>query len=391
MKKICLFMHSPFSLGGEQRVVTVLSNYLVNKGFDVYFLLTDKSKKVDYNIYNMNKKIHIIFIEEYNTILHRGIRKILNIFRYKKSKHLRFTKNIYCNLFDKNILTKKINGYKFDYIIGVSSQYFGILSVLKPYLKETKIIAWQHSTFESYYKTKNHRFYNQDVFVRYMLKNVDFYILQTQDDKNKMKNEYEYDAKVIENPNTFIIKKISKLEDKNFLAMGRLDKIKGFDKLIESFNIFAKQNKEWKLYIVGDGKERQNLEELINYYNLRDRIILTGKTDNVEKYYLNSTIYLMTSAYEGWGMVVTEAMQHGLPIIGYDIPSTKEIFGSKKCGILVKQYDILKFADAMINLSSNNNLIKYYSSNAIDQVKHFDIEIIGEKWIKVLDKEECYE
>lgn len=382
MKKICFFMRTPFSLGGEQRVVTTLSNYLVDRGYDVYFLLTCPNDRVDYKMYNMDKRIKILFMKKYNNIFNRIFRKFFSFFRYKSN--LFFVRNSYCNFIDKKILTEELNKHKFDYIIGVSSEHFGILSVIKDNLINSKIIAWQHSTFESYFKTKNHRMFNQNTFIKQMMSKVDKYVVQTCSDKQKILNEYGIDAYVIGNPNTFKQSELSKLESKNFLAIGRFDYVKGFDMLIEAFSIFAQNNKQSNLYIVGEGKEKKVYEKLIDKYNLRDRVFIINKTNQIKQYYLNSLAYIMTSRWEGWGMVVTEAMQFGLPIIGFDIPSTIEIFGDKECGILVEKFDIKKLANAMEEILSNNK--KYeYSKNCIEQVKNFNIEEIGEKWVEILD------
>ena len=377
-------MDSPFTLGGEQRVVSVLANYLYKNNYDIYFLLTDPNNLIDYNIYNLNKNIKIIFLKKYNTKFRILIRKILNKTRGIISKTLILQKQFYCNIFDKKIIIDELNNNYFDYIIGVASKYYGILSVVKPKLINTKIIAWQHSTYEAYFETENRRFYNQKKFVEYMFKNIDQYICQTQDDYEKIYNKFNYKSAIINNPNTFSNNKISNLNNNNFLALGRFVKMKGFDKLIDAFNIFAQNNKDWKLYIVGDGPEKNNYIKKIKEYQLEDRIILPGKTDNVESYYLNSTIYLMSSLWEGWGMVITEAMQYGLVVISFDLPSSKEIFGEKECGILVKKYNVEKYAQAMLKLVENEDLIKKYSSNSKEQVKRFRIETIGKKWEEIL-------
>lgn len=393
MKKICFFMNSPFTLGGEQRVVTILANYLVKQSYEVYFLLTDKNNKVDYAAYNLNKSVKLIFLPEYNKFFNKFIRKIVrksSNYNYKTGRfknNLKYLKSVYCNHIDEKILLEKISHYHFNYIIGVASNYYGILSILKPHLANTKVIAWQHSCFEAYFKTKGRRFYNQDLFLNYMFDNIDYYITQTSDDKNKIIKNYKYYPIVINNPNSFITEKISRFDNKNFVAVGRFDFVKGFDQLIEAFNIFSKKNKEWKLLLVGNGPERVKYEKLIHKYNLEDRILLIGETNDISKVYLNSSIYLMTSLWEGWGMVVTEAMAYGLPVISYNLPSSIEIFGDSDCGILVEKGNIQKFAESMELIANNQKLMKQMSKKGLTQVKKFDINSIGRKWISLFEGE----
>lgn len=382
-KKICFFMYTPFTLGGEQRVVTVLANNLIEQGYNVDFILLDKTKKIDYSRYNMNKNIKIRFI--HNSIKFKVKRKLALIIRKKlintrilnKSLFLQKRMYSYCEK-----VADIINKEKYDYVIGVASEYYGILSYLKPKIKNTKVVAWQHSTFDAYYKTPGRRLYNQEKFIKEMFKNIDYYVCQTHDDKELISKHFNFDAIVINNPNTFKTSKKSNLSSKIFMAAGRFSKIKGFDMLIESFNLFSKNDNEWKLYIIGDGEEKKKYIEKIKKYNLQDRIVLKPKTNNIEEYYLNSSVYLMSSLWEGWGMVVTEAMQYGLPVISYDLPSTKEIFGNLECGILVEKFNIEKYAYEMGKIVKNKKQLKKFSDNAIKQVKKFDIEKIGKKWTK---------
>ena len=150
--------------------------------------------------------------------------------------------------------------------------------------------------------------------------------------------------------------------------------------------MFSKNNSEWNLYIVGEGEDRKKYQDIINKYNLNKRIFLTGQVIDVPKYYLNSSIYVMTSSWEGWGMVVTEAMAYGLPIISYDIPSSREIFGKSNCGILIEKNNVSQLASAMNYLANNELKIKEMSKESLSQVKKFDIEKIGKQWIKLIFK-----
>ncbi len=392
MKKICFFMNSPFTLGGEQRVVTILANYLVNHNYEVSFLLTDRFQKQDYEMYKLDKKIKLNFVLKYNKFFNRVVRKFykkLGVFNSKKGiikNRLSLLKKIYCNGFDKKILANVINKEKYDFVIGIGSEYFSILVILKPFLSNSKIVAWEHSCFNAYFKTKGRRFYNQNALIKYLFNNIDYYVVQTDDDRKKIENNYKYSAITLNNPNSFKTLEISDLTTKNFVAVGRYTFVKCFDELIEAFHLFSKNNSEWNLYIVGEGDDRKKYQDIINKYNLNKRIFLTGQVIDVPKYYLNSSIYVMTSSWEGWGMVVTEAMAYGLPIISYDIPSSREIFGKSNCGILIEKNNVSQLASAMNYLANNELKIKEMSKESLSQVKKFDIEKIGKQWIKLIFK-----
>ena len=128
-------------------------------------------------------------------------------------------------------------------------------------------------------------------------------------------------------------------------------------------------------------------EKYLNYIEregMQDSVILTGSTNETEKYYAESDIYLMTSRWEGWGMTVVEAMQHGLPVISVDLPSIREIFGDSNCGIILESDSREEMVKYMKRLAENREKMKTMGRNAVNRVKAFDREIIGKKWEAVL-------
>ena len=136
--------------------------------------------------------------------------------------------------------------------------------------------------------------------------------------------------------------------------------------------------------IYGDGPEKESLQNLINDLNLSDRIKLCGYCSDIMNKYLESSIYCMTSASEGFAMVVAEAMSCGLPVICYDIPAMKELI-DKDCGFIVNDKNYGDFVDKMLLLSSNEGLYKRFSKHAKEKSKDFDIEKIGSKWIELFN------
>ncbi len=387
MKKICFFMDSPFTLGGEQRVVTNLVNYLSDK-YKVSFLLTCKHKEENYSMYNLKENVEFFYLKKYHFFFHKLIRKIYKSLRYIFGFSLAMTKDSYCNLLDKEELVNIINENEFDIVVGVSSDFYSALASIKHCLTKCRVYAWQHSTFEAYFNTVNHRLYNQRKFVNFMFSNIDKYICQTTDDANKIFNTYGFHADVINNPNTFSDYSICTKKNNTFLAVGRLVKVKNFADVIKAFNLFNKANKNWDLKIVGDGPEKENLIQLVSDYHLEKYVEICQSTSNIKQYYNHSKVYLMTSSWEGWGMVVTEAMQNGLAIISYDIPSSREIFGKYNVGIIVTKGDVEKLAASMLQLAKNSDLLDECSKTAIERAKMFDISVIGKRWEELINEEE---
>lgn len=389
MKKICFFMSTPFDLGGEQRISSVLANYLANNDCQVTFLLTSKNHTINRKIYNLDARVKIIFISEFSSRAYRIKKKILNFFSKLNSfsgcfKHSYIIQKLfYCTNDETKILKKYFSQMEFDYIIGVGSMFAAKLCIIKKQLPELeKIVFWQNSSCRAYYETKGNRFYNQPKIISKILKNIDIYVVQTESDKEYLKEKYNYTSLKINNPNTFneYVEKMT--FPKRFIAAGRLVKLKNFELLIDSFKRFNNIYPDWKLYIFGDGPEKNKLKAKIKKYKLEDKIFLPGKSLDMKKEYNNASIYLMSSLWEGWGMVVTEAMQNGLAIISTELPSVEEIFGDFNCGIITKPNDV-DFAQSMIDLVRENKL-KKYSDNCVECVKRFDINKIGAQWLKIL-------
>ena len=179
-------------------------------------------------------------------------------------------------------------------------------------------------------------------------------------------------------------KKFCTLTSRNFLAAGRFVRLKGFDKLLAAFRKFAETDKEWNLVLVGDGPEKEKYQELISRYGIQDRVIMPGRSNRMEDHYLNASVYLMTSQWEGWGMTVAEAMEYGLPVISFDIPSMHEIFGEADCGIIVPMNDVEAMAKAMTELTSDPERLRRLGRNGEKQIEQFDADIVCRKWLEIL-------
>jgi len=394
--KVCFFMNTPFTVGGEQRVTTEIANYLYTQGIEVTFLLLDKSGKINRRIYNLKDNINIKFLKEYGNkdlIIKRQFKKIINKVNYYTgifSNNINILKNIYLNKQEEKILVSEFKKIKYDFIIGVGLRYTIMLSLIKSQLKDTKIIGWQNSTFEAYFETKNSRLYNSKKLAKYMFNNLDYYIVQTDYDRVKIQKEFNYNSVVINNPNSILENCIVQNECKEniFITTGRFVKLKNYDKIIYAFSKFLEKNKEWKLVLVGDGPQKKECEKLVKKLKIKDYVFFAGSVNDIDNYYRKSKIYICASKFEGWGMSITEAMIMKNAIISSDFPSVREIFGNIECGIILEKNSSDCLYEAMLKLALNktaqefNNIIDF----AYNQVQKFNINIIGKRWLNILYK-----
>ena len=166
------------------------------------------------------------------------------------------------------------------------------------------------------------------------------------------------------------------------MAVGRFSfKHKGFDLLIEAFNLFSKNDEDWVLDIVGEGPEEILYRELIMKYNLNNRIIIHPFTNNIQHYYSKAQIYVLSSRWEGFGLVLVEAMAHGLPVISSNLPTSKEILGD--FGMYFENGNIDDLAQRLVEATHIDWQTK--SQEALRIAQRFDIHPIVEQWKRLFE------
>ena len=384
MKKICFMLPTVFNIGGEQRVISSLSSALVERGYEVVLLLFTNKYEENFDLYDLNPQVEIVYVKGYQSFLCRLSRKFRNLnsnygfLRYLPGVNKLLIKKSFPYTRVKQIL-KKINP---DILIGVASDFNLLCALLAPDFS-CMTIATQHSCYDAYFNTKGRRHYYEKKLFRKLMQNINYYVVLTDHDKEKIEKDLQMLATRIYNIQSFVSDKRADLSKKQMIAAGRFDKVKGFDLLIAAFNIFYQKNQDWKLKIFGDGKERNNLMTQIEKYGLEDVIELPGYSTNLIQHFCESSIYILSSRWEGFPMVLGECMEVGLPIISFDIDVMQEFITSGKNGILVDKFDTTKLAFAMDQLANDLDLRERISEAGRIKVKELSKEKIVDEWEKL--------
>ena len=384
MKRICFITDSIFSFGGVQRVTAVIAKELA-KDYDVTIVTLDNPKTMDTTFYNLNEadikyrffsfphvnKCKILCCKAYSAFY----RKLLpqNKFTSNWYSHSSFPSEL------RNALSIELNKGDYDVIIGDHAPLAVRLASCKPQLGNTKLIGWIHNSYEALFGEKS-TYIGPELKKHYefQLETLDATVVLCQYDAK----QYYFPTKVIYNPLTLVPGERSKGISKKFLAVGRFSRLhKGFDLLIEAFHIFAKKNKEWTLDIVGEGVEEPLYRQLIQKYKLDDRITIHPFTNHIQQYYSDAQVYVLSSRWEGFGLVLVEAMAHGLPVISSDLPTSKEIMGN--FGLYFTNFNVKCMAQQMEEATKMD--WKKKSEEALKIAKRFRLETIIEQWKEIID------
>jgi glycosyltransferase involved in cell wall biosynthesis len=170
------------------------------------------------------------------------------------------------------------------------------------------------------------------------------------------------------------------------MAMGRLERPKGFDLLIQAFAQIAVRHQNWNLVILGEGSERAELQQMIESLGLSDRIALKGFVENPGASLARADLFVLSSRWEGLSMAVMEALAIGLPVISFDCPSgPAEMIDHGRNGLLVEPENVGLLAKAMDRLIDDKSLRKSLAQQASKSVrKKFGVDHIVDQWEHLL-------
>lgn len=372
MKKIIYTISKLSNYGGMERILTEKANYLSDY-FDITIITINHGGVFAYFLDKRIKHfdLEIKYQERWN------ITNISHIANYLKLRVLH-----------KNKLQDLVNKILPDFIVTLGS---GDASLI-PKIKTNAKIFWECHFGRHYFISDafnaNQKFttkifrYIINYFRDNLAKKYDKLIVLTEEDSKQWKTE-----NLITIPNfiTGNVNKQSLLTDKIAVTIGRLEKEKGYDILLDIWKVIYDKYPNWILNIYGEGSQRTLLEKKIYDLNLKNTVFLKGITNNVEEVYVNASMFLSTSLFEGFPLVVIEAISSGLPVISFDTCGSKEILKNNS-GIIINSYDKEAFSKAIIYLIENENARKQIGKNSKIESGKFEKDIIMKKWIELFNE-----
>ena len=377
MKKISILsLHLGY--GGIEKSIIALANLLCKK-YEVEIVCT--YKLYDKPVFDLNKKVKVCYLMEGyrpNRVEFKKALKKKKIFTALK-EGLKSLKILHLR---RKTMINYIKNSDADVIISTRDIFNAWLG---DYAKsEVLKIGWEHNHYHDNYR-----------YARNVIRSVyyvDYFVLVSA----SLKNFYEShlttsNCQCVYIPNIIdkIPKKVSSLETKRIVSVGRLSPEKGYMDLLKVFSVIANKYPTWHLDIIGDGVEKERLEKFINNHELNERVTLHGfqNKDYIDKILHDSSIYVMTSYTESFGIVLLEAMSHGLPCIAFDsAEGARELINSGMNGYLIKNRSYAAMIKKIEDLMKNKNVRKKIGLAGRYSIKIYTSEIVGEQWYNLIEE-----
>lgn len=370
--KIVYIIDSLALKGGAERIITEKMNYLATiYNYDVSVITYYQFHEP--NTYPLSCKVKQInlsipFYQQY---------------RYSYPKRLWLKWGFYRQL--QIELQQTVNSINPDILIGVGYTLADVVCSIK--CQAAKIIESHEARMytQSPLLHKNTSLFstiyailNRKIYLNIVEKRADAVVTLTKGDALEWKNAKR--VEIIPNFSIMPISNLSNGESKRVIAIGRLEWQKGYDKLIDIWKLVSPTHSDWQLDIYGEGSLEADLKKRINEAGLIN-VTIHPFTHNISQEYAKSSIQVLTSRFEGFSLVLLEAMRHGLPCVTFDCPfGPKELIDDNKCGYVIENDNINQFAERLNYLIDNQQVRKRFAKEALMKSRKYNVDNIMNLW-----------
>lgn len=271
--------------------------------------------------------------------------------------------------------------------IVIVSQSWSMQWVSKAVPRHLRVIGQSHESFEASRgllpSTIGSQRYRR--MVRHFA-DIDRLLLLTAVDARKFERAGFNNVGVMHNPLSFYPEHPSDLSRRTVVSVGRLVDQKRYDRLVDAFVTVADRHPDWRLRIFGDGPNEDQLRAQITRLGLSDHVELMGPTDRVEDELLNSSVFALSSEFEGLPLVLAEAMACGVPCVSFDCaPGITEIIQDGLDGLVVRNGDVAGLAEGVCRLIEDEALRRRLGECARVNIRRFSPDKILEEWHRLFD------
>lgn len=375
--KIVFCTPALYSAGGVERVISVKASYFSDiLGYDVIIIVTEGKGKPSF--FPLSERVKVInlginFEELWHQPFYRKVFLYLKKqFQYKKlltSELMRIHPDITISVLRReiNFITKIKDGS-----IKVGELHVNRKNYRNFEAGDTNVVKWLFAKFWMRNLIKH-------------LKKLDGLVVLTESEK--MAWPELSNVSVIPDPLSFSRKKCSSLTRKRVISIGRYAYQKGVDLLLQAWAIIEKDYPDWELVYFGQGDKTPYVQQMNELGIDTCRCLLNDKTSDVMKELQDSSLFVLSSRFEGFGMVLAEAMACGLPVISFDCKSgPSEIISEGEDGYLAPPENVDILAERMSYMIANPELRTRLGRNAFQNSLRYDIDGISKQWVQLFNK-----
>ncbi len=358
-----LYLQNKFDLGGINRITSVKENYLVNKGIEIHNLnVLDEECVPPKGMYSDKIIFHSIRVNRLNSLSSIPIFGRILRFFYFRIKLLLFYREI-----------------KPDIIVCTMPRLepMSVLWLTSHIVRIQEFHGWYNNTkalssSEEKEMRKRMKYYHMVALTKREADHIQRLLQQ----------------KCLHIPNATYLQPTSYSDCtiKRVLILARLTVGKGTVSILKHWIEVQRLHPDWELYIVGDGPEKEKLEQVKTEYGLQS-VQICHYTLHPATEYLRSSIFLLPSVSEGWPLVVVESMSYGVPVIAYDCPcGPSEIIQNGVDGFITKYQNPQEMIDKVNYLIEHPNVRTEMGKRARVNIQRFSMDDIMGKWIGIFDR-----
>ena len=372
--KILYQIHSTYNPGGMERVLLNKVRYLVEeKGWDVTVVTTDQHGRPSFYPFPDGVKMIDLGVNYSDDNGRPFVQKLTGYLRRRQEHKKRL----------KVLLEKERPDIVDCFYPGECSFVPGLKDGSRKVMElhQSKLFHHQYNRSGLMGLADKARALMDERLVR----KFDRFVVLTQEDM-QMWGEMP-GIRAIPNAASFIAEKYSDCSQKRVIAVGRLDYQKSFDRLIQVWEKMHQQMPEWRLDIFGQGEWKDMLQRMIDERGLEASVNLNAPTKDIGKEYSESSMIVMSSHYEGFPMVMIEAMACGLPAVCFDFKcGPRDIIIEGENGLIVPDGDIDGLAEAMVRLMRDDELRKRMGENAKKVVEKYSEDRVMGLWVNLYEE-----
>ena len=355
MKNLAFLINNLSHGAGRERATCVIANGLADFGYKVTILSCREGMEYKFPI---SDKVSVVSLKG-EEVKNRVLRKAMLLKRLKEV----------------------IDREGIEILVAVDVILIYYLLGVKAIHHTLKIIAWEHFNF--YAKRSLARRLARRLSAKY----ADAIVVLGERDLKNYKDKLRRINRIVRiyNPVTVSLDTKSKLEEKTVLAVGRLTRQKGFDLLLEAWRYIEPEFGDWSLRIIGDGEEKENLCNIIKTYHFQNVEIIPYQRD-IDQWYMRASLFALSSRYEGFVLVMIEAMAKGLPVVSFNCKEgPAELIDDGINGYLVDDGKVELFAEKLKYLMRDGELRRRFAEKTDLKLFEFDSTHVLSEWDSLMN------